>query len=193
MFDVSSSLETQCSELKCQSIKSDDEKTDSNEFDYDMDINRISETKYVELKCQSIKSEDEKSDSNEFDYDMDINRISETYNSLYTVPYRKSINLEYENDVLYSIMDCYNQSYTEIDKKAIEAVMQLPLSPNQLILMKKKWNKQLDIDLIKNSHFSKFSNNSKQLSKSSKSLRSFFRKFTKKSKKNQNKFYDDLI
>jgi hypothetical protein len=168
---------------------------------------------------------------NDTNYDVDINRIRDMYdrNSLYTEPRRNTyIDENYEdddneNDDLYSIMDFYTQPYTEFDNKTIEPVMQLPLSSNQLILMKRKWDKQLDMDLTKtlpkqtsswprfsvssrssneypkvprNSHFSQFSNKSEKSeksTKSSKSWKSFFSKFTKKSKKPQIKFYDNLV
>lgn len=148
-------------------------------------------------------------------HDININRIREMYDrsSLYTTQYRKSVNFEDEpedeNDDLYSIIDFYTQSY---DVSVIEPVMQLPLSPNQHILMKKQWSKQLDKDLIqssvkqisswpssnnyntdfRNSHMSEKSEKS---TKSTRSWKSFFNKFSKKSKskKHQIKFYDNLI
>jgi hypothetical protein len=150
-----------------------------------------------------------------------INRIRDIYdrNSLYTVP-RPDTDDYYDSDDLYSIMDFYTQPYSEVDDKVIEPVIQLPLSPNQLMLIKRKWDKHLDMDLNKtlpkqisswsrfsisfnksrdsgvahrNSHFSELSNKSEKYAKSSKSWKSFFSKFTKKSKKNQIKFYDNLV
>lgn len=115
-------------------------------------------------------------------------------------------------------MNFYTQSYAEVDNKVIEPVMQLPLSSNQLMLMKKRWDKQLDMDLTKtlpkqrslfsvssksskssnespiprNSHFSEISNKSEKSTKSTKSWKSFFSKFSKKNKKTEIKFYDNL-
>ena len=155
---------------------------------------------------------------NDNDNDNDnINRIRDIYdrNSLYTVP-RPDTDDYYDSDDLYSIMDLYSQPYAEIDNNVITPVMQLPLSSNQLMLMKMKWDKQLDMDLIRtvpkqtsswpqfsmssnesrNSHFSQSSNKSEKSeksTKSSKSWKSFFSKFTKKSKKNQIKFYENLV
>jgi hypothetical protein len=114
--------------------------------------------------------------------------------------YSKSINFEDEdkNEDIYSIILSY-------DNSVIEPVIQLPLSPNQHMLMKKKWNTQLDIDLMKSfikqiSNWTRCSSNSiitkSHVSEfSEKSTKSFFNKFSKKlkSKKHQIKFYDNLI
>jgi hypothetical protein len=188
-------------------------------------------TNYVMNHETNNDMNNETDNDNDANYDVDINRIRDMYdrNSLYTEPRRNTyINENYEddndqdNDDLYSIMDFYTQPYAEIDDKVIEPVMQLPLSSNQLMLMKRKWDKQLDMDLTKtlpkqtsswsvfsmsrssdeyselprNSHFSQFSNKSEKSeksTKSSKSWKSFFSKFTKKSKKPQIKFYDNLV
>jgi hypothetical protein len=156
----------------------------------------------------------------DIDYDTDINRIRDMYdrNSLYTMSLPNTSNdndNNYDNDDLYSIINFYTQSYAEVDNKVIEPVMQLPLSSNQLMLMKRQWDKQLDIDLTKtvpkqrslfsvysrssnespiprNSHFSEISNKSEKSTKSTKSWKSFFSKFSKKNKKTEIKFYDNL-
>lgn len=165
----------------------------------------------------------------------DVNRVSELFdrNSLYTeVGYnRESIYLgnqyQYENDEdnedLNPIIDLYAQSYEnqyEYDNSEIEPVMSLPLSPRQYMLMKQKWNKQLEMELCKaalkqnqkivswsgfsndsnedylnvprNSNASNLSDNSKKSVKSTRSWKSFFSKFSKKKKK-EIKFYDDLL
>ena len=214
--------------------------TDSEDYSYS-DVSRVS----IYSKIDGENSEYEHNDNdynndndndndndynndndNDYNNDYNINRIRDMYdrNSLYTVP-RPNTNDDTndDRDDLYSIMDLYTQPYGEVDDKVIEPVMQLPLSPNQLMLMKRQWDKNLDMELSKslqkqisswprfsvssnkscdssvaprNSHFSELSNKSetsKKSTKSSKSWKSFFSKFTKKSKKNQIKFYDNLV
>jgi hypothetical protein len=163
------------------------------------------------------------------EYDYDIKRVSEyDRSSLYTVPgYNRTtidLNNTYydenkENEDINPIIDLYMQSY--IDESNIEPIMQLPLSPNQYMLMKEKWNKQLERELEKatmrsapkvvswsgfsnefpsaprNSNASEYSEHSEQSNQSKKSTRSwksFFNKFSKKNKqKKQIPFYKNLI
>jgi hypothetical protein len=171
------------------------------------------------------------------EYDYDTKRITYMFNrdSLYTVPgyNRTSIDLnnpyydeDKENEDINPIVDLYMQSYIDesyIDESSIEPIMQLPLSSNQYMLMKQKWNEQLDIELAKsksvpkmvswsgfsldsnefpsvprNSNASKYSeqsNKSNQSKKSTRSWKSFFNKFYKKNNKNKKNipFYENLI
>ena len=108
--------------------------------------------------------------------DDNVDRASELFNrnSLYSTSIynRESMYTTYEdekdNEDLNPIIDLYVQSYEDYDNSEIEPVMSLPLTPKQHMLMKQKWNKQLEMELCKaalkqNKKFvswSGFSNNS---------------------------------
>lgn len=166
-------------------------------------------------------------------WNRDVNRASELFdrNSLYTEPRYNRESIQYDeeydkdNEDLNPIIDLYAQSYEEYeyDNSEIEPVMSLPLSPRQYMLMKQKWNKQLEMELCKAAlkqnkkitSWSGFSNdshdsdesyptvprnsNASNLSnnskKSVKSTRSWKSFFSKfsKKKKKEIKFYDDLL
>lgn len=141
-----------------------------------------------------------------FDVNMpDVFNIN-SLESIESIESIRSLTLNTQSNIdndLYSIMDFYTQD--EIDNKVIEPIMQLPLSPNQLVLMKKQWNELMDIelnDVLPKQFLSwprysykseKSSNKSAKSFKSWKSWKSFFNKSSKNSIKNKISFYGDLI
>jgi hypothetical protein len=122
---------------------------------------------YIESEDEySLYSNEEyKRDSSDYTYEWsnktwnrddryDVNRVSELFarNSLYTEIDYNNNNDDDNNEDLNPIIDLYAQSYEdqhEYDTSEIEPVMSLPLSPRQYMLMKQKWNKQLDMELCK--------------------------------------------
>lgn len=191
------------------------------------------------LYSNEIHQNDNYRESNDSEYNYewsnrtwdDVNKVSEIFDrrSLYTEPvyHRESMYTTYENDKddedLNPIIELYAQSYEDYDNSEIEPVMSLPLTPKQHMLMKQKWNQQLEMELCKaalkqnqkivswagfstssNSSDEDFpsvprnsdaSNLSNNSKKSVKSTRSWKSFLAKfsKKKKKEIKFYDDLL
>jgi hypothetical protein len=168
------------------------------------------------------------SDESEYEWHHSNNeqhRVSEIFNksrySLYTDPrYSSDLNREYNNNETDNEIDPIIDMYM-YDDSHIEPMMSLPLTQNQYMLMKERWNKQLEMELrkdnvkqqkimswsgfsdsyntsedyptaLRNSNLSNISEKSKKSVKSASSWKSFISKFSKKQKK-EIKFYDNLL
>lgn len=119
------------------------------------------ENSYIE---NPNKKYDIESNESEYNYEwsnktwnQDMNRVFDR-NSLYTMSINTGNNYGYEdnyndfdrdNEDLNPIIDLYAQSYEEYDNSEIEPVMSLPLTPRQYMLMKNRWNNELEMELRK--------------------------------------------
>jgi hypothetical protein len=123
----------------------------SNNSEY---INSDSEISYYD-KNEDYNDEDYNENDNNYKYSIGSEySISHLYDrsSLYTVQVPRYTEDEVEaedEEGLDPIIDFYFEEYT--DNSTIEPVMQLPLSSNQYMLMKQKWNKQLELEMMKQS------------------------------------------
>jgi hypothetical protein len=152
-----------------------------------MDIQRISyysnKSKYIQSDSDIYSSFYEDNYNNEDNY--------EDYNYYIRSEYSNNVNSLYSNSIINyeenvdDIIDFYFEENGEkYDNLVIKPFMQLPLSQNQYMLMKHKWDKQLELDIMKQSV---------KFTKVTRLWKSFFNKFSKKNKKNQISFYDNLV